>query len=66
MPARRYVVHASPVRFAQRKMRRLSALPPSAFSSTRAYTFSYSRGTATTIVGRTSWRFCATVSTDSA
>src|SRR5213596_3213161 len=42
-PARTRVAHLSPARFAQKKIVRLMALPDSAFSSTRAYTFSYSR-----------------------
>ncbi len=66
MPARRCAAQRSPTRFAHRKMRRLTALPVRAFSSTRPYTFSYTRGTATTTVGRTSSRFCPKASTDSA
>ena len=65
-PARDSVAHCSPARFAQKKMLRLMMLPESAFSSTRAYTFSYSRGTDNTTVGFTSCRFVATVSNDSA
>jgi len=66
MPESRWVAHWSPVRFAQRKILRFSALPVSAFSSTRAYTFSYRRGTPIRIVGRTSLRFWGTASIDSA
>src|SRR2546422_3264265 len=50
-PARRWFAHCSPTFFAQKKILRLIAEPESAFSSTRAYTFSYNRGTDTTIVG---------------
>ena len=39
-PASASVAHCSPVRLAQKKIERLIALPDSAFSSTRAYTFS--------------------------
>ena len=39
-PARDSVAQFSPARLAQKKMVRLMALPESAFSSTRAYTFS--------------------------
>ena len=65
-PARRWFAHCSPTRFAQKKILRLIAEPERAFSNTRAYTFSYSRGTETTIVGCTSPRFAATLSNDSA
>ena len=47
-------------------MRRLSAPPVTAFSSTRAYIFSYSRGTEQTSVGLTSYMSTGTVSIDSA
>ena len=47
-------------------MRFLIAPPESAFSSTRAYIFSYSRGTDSTSVGRTSVMLSGTVSIDSA
>ena len=40
--------------------------PESAFSSTRAYIFSYSRGTESTMVGRTVAMSIGTVSIDSA
>ena len=51
---------------AQKKMRFLIAPPDSAFSNTRAYIFSYSRGTESTIVGRTVTMSIGTVSIDSA
>ena len=51
---------------AQKKRRFFTVPPASAFSSTRAYIFSYSRGTDSTIVGRTSCRLAGTVSNDSA
>jgi len=39
-PASDSVAHCSPARFAQKKMLRFMALPDSAFSSTREYTYS--------------------------
>src|ERR1044072_5996551 len=58
--------HCSPAAFAQKTILRLIALPDSAFSTTRAYPFSYSRGTDNTTVGFTSPRFAATVANDPA
>ena len=53
--------YRSPTRLAQKKIR-LRTGEASAFSSARAYTFSYTRGTAITIVGFTSPRFTTSVS----
>src|SRR4029450_13258319 len=52
-PASFSSAHRSATPRAQKKMRFFTAPPASAFSSTRAYIFSYSRGTETAMVGRT-------------
>jgi hypothetical protein len=58
--------HRSATRRAQKKICFFTKLPASAFSSTAAYIFSYSRGTERTRVGRTSGRLSRTFSMDSA
>ena len=65
-PASVSSAHASATARAQKKMRFFTAPPESAFSSTRAYIFSYSRGTDMQSVGRTSDMLNGTVSIDSA
>ena len=65
-PASFTSAHCSATPRAQKKICFLTAPPASAFSSTRAYIFSYSRGTESTSVGRTVCMSIGTVSIDSA
>ena len=65
-PANSSVAQRSATARAQKKMRFFNAPPASAFSSTRAYIFSYSLGTDSTRVGFTSCMSIGTVSIDSA
>ena len=66
MPASFSFAQRSATPRAQKKIFRLRNPPVSAVSRMRAYIFSYSRGTESTMVGLTSARFTGTVSIDSA
>ena len=63
-PASCWSAQRSAIRTAHWKMRHFVGPPARAFSSTRAYIFSYRRGTDIAIVGRTSCSAAGTSSID--